>query len=111
MPRRWPKGLKDNRASRGAGQACKQINASFGQFSKDTLMASTGALASNTFGDTTYTTPRPVAPARRARDALAGKIRWRSGDAEFNGQKLNDKQAKDWIDQADDLLDRAAALA
>ena len=42
------------------------------------------------------------------RDALAGKIRLALWNAEFNDQKIDEKQAKDWIDQADDLLDRAA---
>ena len=92
------------------GQAYKQIIASFGQFSMDTLAASTGALASDTPGDATYS---DTESALRA-SARARRPRWRSGslwNAEFNDQKLDKKQAKDWIEQADDLLDRAPALA
>ena len=31
--------------------------------------------------------------------------------AAFDGQALDEQQAKDWIKQAQDLLDQAAALA
>ena len=78
----------------------------------DTLTASTGALASDTAGDTTYAdTEAALAGLGAERDALAGKIRLALWNAEFNDQKLDEKQAKDWIDQANDLLDRADALA
>ena len=103
-----PKGL-NGKTAEDLGQAYKQINASFGQFSMDTLTASTGALASNTPGDTTYTDTEAALQGLGAeRDALAGQIRMALWNAEFNGQKIDEKQAKDWIEQADDLLDRAA---
>ena len=74
--------------------------------------ASTGALASNTSGDSTYTnTENALQPSARDATRSRGQIRLALWNAEFNGQKLDDKQAKDWIDQADDLLDRASALA
>jgi acid phosphatase len=94
------------------GRAYKQIMASFGQFSMDTLDASTGALASDTPGDGVYSdTETQLANLGAERDTLAGKIRLALWNAEFNNQKLDEKQAKDWIDQANDLLNRAAALA
>jgi hypothetical protein len=94
------------------GQAYKQINASFGGFSMDTLVASTGALASDTPGDATYSeTESALTSIGAERDVLAGKIRLALWNAEFNDQKLDKKLAKDWIEQADDLLDRAHALA
>ena len=104
-----PKALNGKKASRSSAQAYKQIKASFGEFSLDTLTASTGALASNTSGDTVYTdTENELQQLGADRDALADQIRLALWNAEFNGQKLDEKQAKDWIDQANDLLDRAA---
>ena len=44
------------------------------------------------------------------RDALATQIKTALGAAAFAGQALNEQQAKAWIDQAQSLLDRAAAL-
>ena len=83
---------------------CKQINASFGQFSLDTLCASTGALASNTAGDTTYTnTETALASLGAQRDALADQIRLALWNAEFANQKIDPKQAKDWIKQGQGL--------
>jgi phospholipase C len=106
-----PKGLH-GKVAEDLGQAYKQINASFGQFSLDTLTASTGALASDTPGDAVYTqTESQLTSLGAERDALAAKIRAALWGAEFEGQKLDEKQAKDWIDQANDLLARAGALA
>ena len=45
------------------------------------------------------------------RDALAMQIRDGLNAAAFNGQALNEQQAKDWISQAQSLIDQAAALA
>ena len=89
----------------------KQINASFGQFSMDTLCASTGALASNTMGDTTYSdTENALASLGDQRDGLAGQIRLALWNAEFGNQKIDPKQAKAWIKQGQGYLDQAAAL-
>ena len=94
------------------GATWKQINASFGQFSLDTLRASTGALASNTAGDTTYAnTENALASLGTERDTLAGQIRAALWRAEFNGQKIDEKQAKNWIKQGEDLLEQASDLA
>jgi len=94
------------------GQAYKQINASFGQFALDTLDASTGALASDTAGDTTYAeTETKLQELGSDRDLLAGKIRLALSKAEFGNQKIDEKQARGWIKEANDILDRASALA
>ena len=78
----------------------------------DTLVASTGALASDTPGDATYSeTESALSSLGAERDVLAGKIRLALWNVEFNDQKLDKKLAKDWIEQADNLLDRAHALA
>ena len=39
-----------------------------------------------------------------------GQIREALWNAEFNGQKIDEKQAKDWIKQGQDYLDQASAL-
>jgi hypothetical protein len=45
------------------------------------------------------------------RDALALKIATALDDAAFNNQEIKEKDAKDWISQAQTLLNQAAALA
>ena len=77
----------------------------------NTLCASTGALASNTAGDTTYAnTETELQSLGDQRDALANEIRAALWNAEFNDQKIDEKQAKDWIKQGQGYLDQAAAL-
>src|SRR6478736_2530238 len=89
----------------------KQVNASFGQFSLDTLCASTGALASNTQGDATYAnTENALAALGAQRDGLADQIRLALWNAEFASQKIDPKTAKGWINQGQVYLDQAAAL-
>ena len=94
------------------GDVYKQLNASFGSFSMNTLKASTAALASSTAGDAFYnSTEDAITSLTSERNALASKIK-AALDAAGNGtEALNEQQAKDWIDQAQSLLDRAAALA
>ncbi len=106
-----PVSLRGGRAEE-LGQAWKEINAPFGPFAADTLTASTGALASHTFDDGTYTkTENAIQDLTSERDALAAKIRLALNDAEFNGVKIDEKDAKNWIGLADSLTARAHALA
>ena len=106
-----PKGLNGKKAEE-LGQAYKQIMASFGDFSLDTLTASTGALASTSSGDSVYTDiENQLQQLGQDRDGVTDQIRLALWNAEFNGQKLDEKQVKGWIDQADDLLGRARELA
>jgi hypothetical protein len=94
------------------GQAWKAINAPVGPFAADTLIASTGGLASNTAGDTTYTNAETAIEDLTAdRDALASQIRLAVHGAAFEGDAIDNRQAKSWLKQADDLLARARALA
>ncbi|HSB38014.1 MAG TPA: hypothetical protein VLD13_02905 [Gaiellaceae bacterium] len=89
----------------------KQLFASFGSFSMDTLKASTRGLASNSSGDQTYTdTENAIASLTAQRDALAAEIRSGFNAAEFDGAKLDENQIKAWARAADDLLAQAAAL-
>ena len=107
-----PKSLKEHKGTvEKLGHAYKQLNASFGQFSVDTLCGSTGALASNTAGDTTFTnTENALASLGAQRDTLAGQIRLALWNAEFGNQPIDENQAKDWIKQGQNLLDQASAL-
>jgi hypothetical protein len=94
------------------GQKWKQINASFGELALDTLAASTTGLASSSAGDSTYSdTETQLQTLGADRDALAAQIRMGLWNAEFNGQKLDNKQVDSWIKQANDLLDRAKNLS
>ena len=94
------------------GAAYKQIMASFGQFSMDTLTASTGALASNAIGDTVYTdTENALLALGAKRDPLADHIRAALWGAEFGHTPINEQQARRWIKQANDLLRKTSALA
>ena len=94
------------------GDVYKQLNASFGLFSMDTLKASTTALASSSTGDSTYTgIENQITALTSQRNALASQIKGALAAAAFDSQALNEQQAKDWIDQAQSLIDKAASLA
>ena len=100
-----PQSLKTGTRMQELGQAYKQINASFGQFSLNTLAASTRALASSSSGDSTYTDiENQLAALGADRDALASQIRAGLWNAEFDGQQISQQQAKAWIDQANAIL-------
>ncbi len=95
------------------GEAYEQVNASFGQFGLDLLTASTRALKSGSAADdSSYTSiENAIASLTSQRDALAMEIKSALNAAAFDDQKLDEHAAKDWIDQAQSLLDQAAALA
>ena len=75
----------------------------------DTLVASTRAIKST--DESVYNSiESSIGNLTTERDALATQIKTALGAAAFAGQALNEQQAKAWIDQAQSLLDRAAAL-
>src|SRR5205823_2615667 len=93
------------------GAAYKQIMASFGQFSMDTLAASSAAIASNSLGDKTYVdTATALQKLGADRDAVADQMRMMLWQAEFGDQAIDENDAKSLIGQANDLLDRAKNL-
>jgi len=95
---------------RRLGAIYEQVNASFGQFSMDTLIASTKALRST--DESVYSSIEDsITSLTTQRDALAGRIKVALSSAAFDGQALNEQQAKAWIAQAQSLLDQAKALA
>jgi hypothetical protein len=88
----------------------EQVNAPFGQFATDTLTASTRAIKST--DESVYSSIEgSIADLTNERDTLAWQIKSALGAAAFDGQALDEQQAKAWIKQAQSLLDRAAALA
>ena len=91
------------------GAIYKQLNAPFGAFGMDTLTASTRALAGD---DATYTAiEAQIASLTTQRDALAAPIRTALNGAAFRRRPVDEQQAQAWIQQAQSLLDQAAALA
>jgi predicted transcriptional regulator len=95
------------------GDVYKQLNASFGSFAMYTLKASTAALASGSAtDDSKYTAIEDqIAALTSQRNALASQIKAGLSAAAFDGQALNEQEAKGWIDQAQSLIDQAASLA
>ncbi len=97
---------------RQLGQVYKQLNAAVGDFGQATLEASTRALASTSNGDATYANlENQLMALGAARDALAGNIKSALDAAAFDGQPINEQQAKSWIAQANSLIAQADALA
>ena len=88
------------------GAVYKAVNAPFGQFALDTLVASTAALKST--DELKYDSiETAIANLTTERNALAGAIRY----ALNSGGSVGDDQAEAWIKQGQSLLDRAHALA
>ena len=94
------------------GQIYKQINAPFGQLAHDSLIVSTAALASTAAGDSTYSSLEgEIAGWTTQRDQLAVQMKALLEGASFNGQPINEGQAKSLIDQGQALLDQTAGAA
>ena len=101
------------------GAIYKQVNAPFGAFALDTLIASTAALKQT--DELRYDSiETQIANLTLQRNVLAGAIRAALNDAApgndehgNNGDKngIDENQAKAWIKQAQSLLDQAHALA
>jgi len=86
------------------------VNAAFGQFGTDLLIASTRAL--NSTDETQYESiESSISDLTGQRDNLAAQIRAALNAAAFDDQAINEQQAKAWIAQAKSLLDQASALA
>ncbi len=92
------------------GAAYEQLNAPFGQFGTSTLAASTRAITSP--DDSVYNSIEDsISGLTTQRDALALKIETALDNAAFNNIEIKEKDAKDWIAQAQSLINQAAALA
>jgi Type I phosphodiesterase / nucleotide pyrophosphatase len=109
-----PQTLRAHRETlRRLGEVYKQLNAPFGTFAMDTLVASTRALRSGSASnDNTYTTIEgQIESLTSARDALASQIRAALHGATFEEAALDEQQAKGYIRQAQSLIGQAKALA
>jgi hypothetical protein len=96
------------------GDIYKQINAPFGKFAMDTLTASTVALKQpdTTAGNLKYDSiESQIANLTARRNDIAGTIRDALNAAAKGDGQIQEKNAKDWISQAQALLDDAAQLA
>ncbi len=92
------------------GNVYKQLNAPFGTFSMDTLVVSTAALKST--DELRYDSlETSIANLTSKRDALAETIRGALNDDASGANKLDEKQSKDWIKQAQSLIGQAHDLA
>ena len=92
------------------GDAYEQVNAPFGSFAMDTLTASTAAIKAT--DESTYDSiEESIQSLTSDRDALVAQIRSALNAAAFDGQPIDEQQAKGWIAQAQDLIDQAHALA
>jgi len=92
------------------GDAYEQVNAAFGEFGTDLLVASTRAL--NSTDESAYNSIEDsIASLTTQRDDLAAQIKAALNAAAFDNQAINEQQAKAWIDQANSLIDQASALA
>ena len=94
------------------GAVYKQINAPFGQLGHDTLMISTAALKSNDSGDATYNNLEGlIASWNVKRNSLVSQMETMLEAAAFEGQAIDEAQAKELIKQGDELLDTVNASA
>ena len=96
------------------GAVYKAINAPFGKFALDTLVASTTALKKpdTQAGNLAYDQiEAKIANLTAQRDVVAGAIRDALNGAARGSAKIDESNAKAWITQSQALLDAAAALA
>ena len=93
-------------------QVYTQLEAAVGEFGRDTLAASTRALASNSANDAFYTgIEKQLASLGSARDALAAQIQALLTGAEFGNTRINATAATKLMSQGNALLAQAGALA
>jgi hypothetical protein len=94
------------------GQIYKQIDAPFGPLAQSVLAVSTFAIKSTSTNDQTYTElESQIESWTSTRDTLTAQIKPMLEGAEFNGQSINEQQAKSLIAQGQKLLKQAAAVA
>ena len=90
----------------------KQINAPFGQLGRNSLVVSTAALASNSTNDEVYSNlETKIAGWRARRDSIAGQMKALLEGAAFAGQRIREQQAKDLIEQGQNLLQEVNSCA
>jgi hypothetical protein len=103
-----PDSLRAHRATLSRlAEAYKQINAPLGKLGRQTLTGiSTRALTSNDAGDATYAAlEAKIVDLTGKRNEIAGKMIAMLEGAAFQGQEINENEAKNLIDQAEALLE------
>ena len=90
-------------------QLYEQLNASFGQFSQDTLVAATAGVKSTDEAKYTAVDAALTALTKR-RDFVAGKIKTALNRAAFNGKPITAKLAARWLAAGTKVLADAARL-
>ena len=109
-----PQSLKGHRETlEDLGRIFKQINAPVGQLGLASLQVSTRALTSGSTGeDSTYNRLEGQLQALATdRDGVAVQMKSMLNAAAFNGQSINEVQAKRLIEQGEQLLERAQKMA
>jgi hypothetical protein len=97
---------------RQLGQIYKKIDAPFGELSESTLTVSTYAITSTSAGDVVYNNlENLISEWTLERDGLAAQIKAMLEGAEFNGIPIDEKVAKDIIEEGQALLDKAKHCA
>ena len=108
-----PSAVKKSTSFLSLSQTYKQLNAPFGQFATDALMASTKAIKSGSDADdSTYTSiENQISSLTTQRDTVAAQMRGLLDNAAFNGQAINSSQAQNLIQQAQNLMNQMHTLA
>jgi len=108
-----PSAVKKSGSFIPLSQAYKQLNAPFGQFDMDALIASTKAIKSGSASDdSTYTSIEgQISSLTTQRDTLAAQMKSLLDGAAFKGNTINSSQAQNLINQAQNLMNQMHALA
>ena len=95
------------------GQVYKQVNAAFGQFAMDTLLASTNALSSGSASDDSayFSIQSRVQSLTDERDSFAAQAKAMLNAATFSGKPVDEQEARKLIEQGGALLEGARSLA
>jgi hypothetical protein len=105
-----PPALRADGRARQLAAVYEQLNASFGQFSLDTLKASTTGLASSDDGVYNHI-ENAISDLTGRRNTLATRIKTQLSRAAFDGHALDRREARDEIDAANRILKEAHQLA
>jgi hypothetical protein len=109
-----PNTLRAHRETlRRLGEVYKQLNAPFGQFGADALVISTQAIKSGGASDDSMyaALSNQLQSFTAQRDGLAAQMKAMLSAATFDGQTLDEQQAKQLINEAETLLARVRHAA
>jgi hypothetical protein len=111
--RSLPESLRENAPEyQRLAAAYKQLDAGVGSFAAATLRFSQKGVSSSSAGDATYLADEAqLAALGSARDALAGTIAGVLDQAAFGHREVGERQSRQLVKQADDLIATAQGLA